>query len=144
MVTSTEVEAPRALVVDCSISLSWFLPDEQNDIAQRILARLSRLEVWVPFLWRLELANGLNLALRRGRIDAAYRKHTLESAELLPISVDLVLPSLTAIAELAEQHRLTAYDAAYLELALRRKLPLATLDAELAAAASAHGLLYSD
>lgn len=142
MATSTEAGPERALVVDCSICLAWFLPDEQSDLAQELLDRLGRLDFWVPPLWRLELANGINLALRKGRLDAQDRARYLESIERLPILLDPTVPTVTELAELAATHRLTTYDAAYLELALRRRMPLATLDVDLAAAAAERGVLF--
>jgi len=88
-------------------------------------------------LWRLEIANVLEMGVRRSRHDAGFRDATLSDLALLPIHLD---PDTNehawgATVHLAVQHRLTVYDAAYLELALRRGLPLATLDQELRAAA---------
>jgi predicted nucleic acid-binding protein len=93
---------------------------------------------WVPGLWRLEVANVLEMGTRRGRHDAAFRDSTLEDLSLLPIQTD---PETDRHAWgptklIAAQHSLTLYDAAYLELALRRELPLATLDSDLRTAAA--------
>ncbi len=96
----------------------------------------------VPSHWRLEIANVLEMSLRRGRNDVNFRDDTLADLALLPINLD---PETnrhvwSATARLAERYRLTVYDAAYLELAQRRGLPLATLDADLRIAAAAAGI----
>jgi predicted nucleic acid-binding protein len=97
---------------------------------------------WVPSLWSLEVANILETGIRRGRHDVAFRDSTLADLSLLPISTD---PETSNQAwnntlQLAHRHRLTLYDAAYLELAQRRGLPLATLDSDLRSAATAEGV----
>ncbi len=92
---------------------------------------------WVSSLWRLEIANVLEMGVRRHRHDSGFRDATLSDLVLLPIHLDANTNEHAwgATVRLAGQHRLTVYDAAYLELALRRGLPLATLDQELRAAA---------
>src|SRR5262249_16637454 len=94
---------------------------------------------WAPSLWRLEVANVLEMGVRRGRHDAAFRDATLNDLALLPINTDAETERQAwgATLRLAEHHRLTMYDAAYLELAMRCGLSLATLDNELRAAANA-------
>jgi predicted nucleic acid-binding protein len=98
---------------------------------------------WVPALWRLEVANVLEMGVRRNRHDAAFRDATLVDLEQLSIHVDPETDrhAWSATLRLAERHKLTLYDAAYLELAQRRGLPLATLDEDLRAAASAEGVI---
>lgn len=90
----------------------------------------------MPGLWRLEVANILEMGIRRGRHDAAFRDSTLADLALLPIHLDPETDQRAwrETAQLAERHKLTPYDAAYLDLALRRKLPLATLDRDLRSA----------
>jgi predicted nucleic acid-binding protein len=90
----------------------------------------------------LEIANVLEMGVRRGRHDAAFREVTLADLALLSIQVDPHTNDRAwgATIRLAERHRLTVYDAAYLELALRRGLPLATLDRELRVAATAENV----
>ena len=97
----------------------------------------------MPGLWKLEVANILEMGARRGRHDAAFRNSTLADLALLPISVDTETDRQAwgATLQLSERHGLTLYDAAYLELALRRGLPLASLDAELRRAAQAEGVV---
>ncbi len=96
----------------------------------------------MPALWRLEVGNSLTVALRRGRIDADFRRAALDDLSLLDITIDQSTDS-HAWGEtllLADRFRLTLYDAAYLELARPRVLPLATLDGSLCTAAAAVGV----
>lgn len=128
-----------SLVLDCSVALAWLLPDEHAEPAQQVLDRIVASRAWVPALWRLEVANSLQMAVRRGRIDARFRDASLADLALLNIQVD---PDTSGFAwtdtlQLADAHTLTVYDAAYLELALRLSLPLATRDAQLREAAAA-------
>jgi predicted nucleic acid-binding protein len=130
------------LVLDVSLSCAWCFADEANAEAWAILERLQTHQAHVPALWLWETANVLVQAERRGRISPAAIRTYLGLLEGLPISVDQ--PS-TASAwhdtlALARSHRLTSYDAAYLELALRRSLPLASRDQALQAAARAEGV----
>ena len=94
-------------------------------------------------MWKLEVANILEMGVRRGRHDAAFRDDTLADPALLPISVDPETDRWAwgATARLAERHRLTLYEAVYLEVAQRRGLPLATLDGKLRTAACAEGVI---
>jgi predicted nucleic acid-binding protein len=133
---------PGGVVVDCSVALAWFLLDETNALAERISARIDRLEIWVPPLWRYELTNGLDVARRRGRLAPESWREAIRAAEEAPVRVDPTVPGAVELAELAAAHGLTTYDAAYLELALRRRIPLATTDADLAAAATALRVLF--
>ncbi len=123
-----------SLVVDASISAAWFLPDEATTLTEAVLQATTQTEVWVPGLWLLEMGNLLLGAQRRKCIDDAKRLQLISAAEGLRLRVDREPVGLRTIDALAARYRLTAYDAAYLELALRRKLPLATLDAALLAA----------
>lgn len=129
--------APAGIVVDCSVALAWYLEDEKTEFTESVLDLLPVTETWVPALWRLEFANALLMARRRGRISEEWRASAIDQTGALPIGVDMHLVSLAQISDLAGRHELTTYDAAYLELALRRKLPLATLDADLVRAARA-------
>lgn len=96
----------------------------------------------VPAIWRLEVVNALLMMRRRGRIELDGVATALRALSELPIALDdETWPrAWTDVASLAAAHRLTAYDAAYLELATRRRLPLATLDSALRRAATAQGL----
>jgi predicted nucleic acid-binding protein len=137
-----------SLVLDSSVTLAWVYCDETSEALQHVFNLVSEHGAWVPALWRLEVANILEMGVRRGRNDAAFRNATLADLALLPISLDPETHQQAwgATAMLAARHQLTLYDAAYLELAQRRGLPLATLDRELRAAAGVEGipLLGSD
>ena len=127
-------------VVDCSITLPWFLEDERTKFTDQILNAIHEAEYWVPSIWRLEMVNGLLMAERRKRIDKGWRIESVDQAARLNVRVDPTQPSMTAVANLADRHRLTAYDAAYLELAMRQKFGLITQDHDLARAADLEGL----
>jgi predicted nucleic acid-binding protein len=127
-----------SLVLDSSATLAWIYSDERSEAVADVFDRLTAAGAWVPSLWRLEMANVLEMGVRRGLIDAAFRDATLADLEVLPIQTDPDTDknAWRSTLRLAERHRLTLYDAAYLELAQRRGLPLASLDRELRAAAS--------
>jgi predicted nucleic acid-binding protein len=127
------------LVLDSSVAMAWIYPDETTEAVRSVFDRIVQSSAWVPALWRLEVANVLEMGVRRGRHSASFRDATLSDLALLPIRIDLETHerAWNSTAKLAERHRLTIYDAAYLELALRRGLPLATLDRELRSAATA-------
>lgn len=123
-----------SLVLDSSAALAWIYSDETTEAIRHAFDLLTENGAWVPGLWRLEVANILEMGIRRGRHDAAFRDATLADLALLPISLDPETDRQAwgATAQLASRHRLTLYDAAYLELAQRRDLPLATLDRAIA------------
>ncbi len=131
-----------SLVLDCSITLAWLFAYERPVIATQILIQAGEAGAVVPSLWRLEVANGLQMAVRRKRIDAAFRDNAILRLGMLAITVDTETDhhAWAATLQLAERHNLTLYDAAYLELAQRRGLPLATLDRELGAAGNMMGI----
>lgn len=131
-----------SLVLDPSLALSWYFEDERTPTADALLDRVADQGATVPGMWRLEIANGLRTALRRKRIDTAFRDRAIAELARLPIMVDTDTDryAWTTILQLADQFGLTPYDAAYLELAQRRTLPLATLDEPLRTAAPALGV----
>ncbi len=128
------VYLPSALVLDCSVAIPWYLEGESTDFTDSLLHAVPKLEIWVPALWMLEFSNALFAAERRRRISASGREQIVEQASLLSINVDPHVMSLRQAYELSTQHNLTPYDAAYFELAQRRRLPLATLDKALVSA----------
>ena len=132
-----------SLVLDSSATLAWAYADETTAAIREVFERLGEGGAWVPSIWRLEVANVLEMGVRRGRYDAAFRDAMLADLALLPISLDAETDRQAwgATLRLAERHRLTLYDAAYLELAQRRGLPLATLDGDLRTAASAENVI---
>lgn len=131
------------LVFDCSAAIPWFLDDEANAWSESLLDALPRYSLHVPALWHLEFANVLLTAQRRKRVAAKDARGLLARASRLPLVTDGRVVPLVEIAELAESHGITTYDAAYLELAIRLKCPLATQDKALAKAAKRLGSLYA-
>jgi predicted nucleic acid-binding protein len=127
-----------SLVLDTSVALAWVYIQERSAAIAAVFDQITEAGAWVPSLWRLEVANVLEMGVRRGRNDATFRDATLADFELLPIQSDseTVEHAWQSTLRLAERHRLTVYDAAYLELAMRRGLPLATLDRDLRTAAA--------
>jgi predicted nucleic acid-binding protein len=129
-------------VLDGSVTLAWLFQDEQDPYADAIIARLPNLEMLVPRLWHLEVANVLLVGERRGRCSQADTTQWLAYLGGLPIVLDgeTETRAWSDTVSLARQHGLTAYDATYLELALREDLPIATLDAKLKGVAQALGV----
>lgn len=127
-----------SLVLDSSITLAWVYSDETTPAVRQVFDLLSRDGAWVPGLWRLEVANVLEMNVRRKRHNADFRDVTLADLAQLRIEIDSETDrhAWGATLSLATRHRLTLYDAAYLELALRRDVPLATLDEDLRRAAA--------
>ena len=131
-----------SIALDTSATIAWVYAGETSRPVRAVFDQVMESGAWVPGLWRLEIANVLEMGVRRGRHDAAFREVTLADLALLSIQVDPHTNDRAwgATIRLAERHRLTVYDAAYLELALRRGLPLATLDRELRVAANAENV----
>ena len=129
-------------VLDASVTLAWCFADEASTLADRVLDRLERDEALAPSIWPLEVANGLRTAERRGRLDLADLSHVRDLLTALPVQVESVPlhAALGEVTELARQLDLTAYDAAYLALAARRGLALATVDARLRRACAQAGV----
>lgn len=130
------------IVVDASITLAWCLPEEQTEEAASVCRVVREAGAVVPGLWPLEVANALVHMVRRGVVSAAFLRETLVDLAKLPIETDPESHERAwgEVSELALAQGLTVYDAAYLELAQRRRLPLATLDRELARAARTIGV----
>jgi predicted nucleic acid-binding protein len=126
-----------SLVLDSSATLAWIYGDETTDAIREVFDRVADAGAVVPALWRLEVANSLTVAVRLRRIDEEFRRLALADLAILDITIDQHTDSQawSETLHLADRFRLTLYDAAYLELAQRRKLPLATLDQELRVAA---------
>ncbi len=132
-------------VLDNSVAMLWLLPQSQPagiDYAEAVLDELGRQGAIVPGLWPLEAANVVAKAQSRGVVTAQQATSFVDLLGQLDIVVDAAtaVHALGRTLELARRHRLSAYDAAYLELALRQRCALATLDTALAAAADAAGV----
>ena len=130
------------MVVDSSVTLTWCFEDEQTAASLALLEQVVEHGAVAPTVWPLEVLNALVMAERRKRVDAAQRQRLTGFLRDLPIALDgeTAAQAWSATVQLAERHRLTVYDAAYLELAQRRGLPLASLDNGLRAAAEAVGV----
>ena len=126
------------LVLDGSITLSWFLPGESKDDNQAVRTLIEGgAGACVPCIWALEIANSLLVAERRGRISQGDSAAAWAALQKLPIETDVQTSqrARSEILALARQTRLSVYDAAYLELAMRLGVPLASLDEVLREAA---------
>lgn len=130
------------LIVDCSLAMSWCFADEASDFSAAIQDRLATETALVPAHWFLEVANVLAMAEKRERITAADSTEFVRLLGLLDIDVDgeAAGRAFDHLLPLCRSHGLTSNDAAYLDLALRRQLPLATLDEPLRAAGKALGV----
>jgi len=131
-----------AFVLDSSIALSWYFEDEASPAADLLLERLALEPAAVPPLWHLEVANVIALAERRGRVSATRSAEFITELETLTIAVDeeTAQHAFGRVLHLARTEGLTAYDAAYLELAMRLGVPLATKDRPLGDAARRVGV----
>ena len=129
-------------VIDASVTLSWILREENAFGVDQLFAQVAEEGAVVPGIWRLEVANALQVGIKRLRIDSAYRDAAIQKLALLPVDLDAEMNdhAWTRTLHLSGIHSLTMYDAAYLELALRRNASLATRDVELAAAAQNAGV----
>ena len=132
-----------SFVVDASVAFAWVLPSQASSEADTLLERIEAgASAIVPSLWFLEVANGLLAAQRRRLIGAGEREMALERLSVLAFTIDVedARSAFGRTSALAEQYGLSVYDAAYLELALRRELPLATRDGALRNAAERSGI----
>jgi predicted nucleic acid-binding protein len=133
----------KTFVLDCSIAMAWFFAAEATPACDKLLDRLNTdAQALVANHWPLEVGNALLMGERRKRCTPADTAHFLEILAALSIESDKETGSraCTASLSLARRHKLTLYDSAYLELAMRRNLPLATLDKDLRNAARKSGV----
>jgi predicted nucleic acid-binding protein len=135
-------DGTETLVIDCSLTMAWYFKDEATPYTNAVRASLATERAVVPALWPLEVTNVLLLGERRKRSNQTRATKWLRFLSALPIAVDGETPlrAFDHILNLARNLGLTTYDAAYLELAIRRGLPLATLDHDLEKAAQAVGV----
>jgi predicted nucleic acid-binding protein len=132
------------MVLHSSVALAWVYADETTSTILELFDEIRIHGAWVPGLWRWEIANVLHLNVRRGRHDAEFRDGAVATLAMLPLKVDAEADRqvwATAL-RLAERYGLTVYDSAYLEIAARRKIPLATLDRQLREAAVKEGVAF--
>jgi predicted nucleic acid-binding protein len=125
------------LVLDASMTIAWLFEDERTEAAHEVMTMVVTTGAVVPSLWRLEIANILRNAVRRGRCDEAFADRTLSRLGRFRINIDDETDrhAWGPTRKLSREQELTAYDAAYLELAIRKNLPLASCDHDLIAAA---------
>jgi predicted nucleic acid-binding protein len=125
------------VILDASVTLAWVFGDETSPAVRQVFESVAEHGAVVPNLWWLEVANSLTMAVRRKRVDRDFRDAALRDLAILDLTTDpqTATQAWSATLALADQHRLTVYDAVYLELAARRRLPLATLDQDLREAA---------
>jgi len=138
----TNPTGPERFVLEGSVTLAWLFQDEKDAYADAIIGKLPHLVMLVPRLWHLEVANVLLVGERRGRCTQADTTNWLTFLSGLPVAVDgsTEAAGWAHTINLARQHGLSEYDAAYLELALREGVPLASLDSKLKAAAKSAGV----
>lgn len=131
-----------SVVLDGSATLGWFYPDETTLALSELFDRVVARGAFVPELWKIEVASSLTVGIRRRRITLEDREEALADLDSLSITVDRHTGGHVwhETLALADKHRLTVYDATYLELALRLSLPLATLDEDLREAAQREGV----
>jgi predicted nucleic acid-binding protein len=124
-------------VVDNSIVMSWCFADESDNYADMVLGKLSEAIAVTPSIWPLEVGNVLLVAERKGRISESESNRFLSLLSDLPIEVDQESPNrmFKDVLPLARRFQLSSYDASYLDLAMRRDLPMASLDKGLLRAA---------
>ena len=130
------------VVVDASTALAWCFPDETSSFADSILVSLEGKTILVPAIWGLEIANAILVGERKKRLNQSEIRRFATLLKSLPLMQDLqpVSEYMSNVLPLAREYSLSAYDAAYLELSIRRGVPLATLDGKLQKAAKQAGV----
>jgi predicted nucleic acid-binding protein len=134
------VPAATPFVLDNSVLCGWVLAAQATPYSDEVARRLPLTDAHAPWLLQLEFTNVLRTACRRGSLTSARAREIVDQVGLLPIRIDPSPPTPAALLSLALRFQLTSYDAAYLELALRLQLPIATQDGDLAEAAWAAGV----
>ena len=129
-----------AFVADNSVVLAWFVNSQSTAYSEKILRRVAREQVHVPVVWSLEFCNALRQLERRRKLKSNTTTAILDAVDALGLQSDPSPPSQQRLLDLARQYDLSAYDASYLELAIRLSVKLATQDGSLAAAATKAGL----
>lgn len=120
----------KFFVLDCSVTMAWCFEDEKNDFSDKLLKSLNSSKAIVPAVWSLEVQNVLYVAERKKRISREQSTIFINFLNELPIEIDLTLSDFInkKILEISRKYSISAYDAAYLELALRKDIPFASLD----------------
>ena len=129
-------------VVDCSITMAWHFEDEKNSYADKVLGILGISEALAPAVWTLEVSNVLLVGEKRGRTTSAKSRRFVALIRSLPIRVVDHSPArvFDEVLDLARDQNLTSYDAAYLDLARRLEMPIASIDRRITGAAKRLGV----
>lgn len=134
------VDTKAQIVLDCSIVMAWCFEDEKTELTEKIFDKfqVDELTAFVPAIWSFEVANVLLVAQKKRRISPTKAREFQEALSMLSINIDIssIKKTSGSTFELAKEENLTIYDAAYLELAIRNNLPLASLDNDLKKAAN--------
>jgi len=132
-----------AFVLDCSVAINWFVEGTYEKAEMKgLVEQLRAGNVIVPALWHIEFSNALTMSERRGRITADELVSIVRIAKKWQITTEIDhIRALDEVLNLARTESLSAYDAAYLDLAMRLEIPLATLDKKLAKAAAKNGVV---
>lgn len=142
MALAKSATKPELFVLDCSIVFSWYFADESNSYADNVARSLKKRHAVVPGVWSLEVANTLVVGERKKRSTHAQASTFLLRLSHLPITIDdqTSQQAWRTTMDLARKCVLSSYDASYLELAVRKSIPIATLDQSLTAAADSLGV----
>ncbi len=132
----------KTFVLDCSVTMSWCFAGEANEYADKILELLKETKALVPSIWSLEVINVLHVSERKKRITVSQSNNFVNLINALPIEIDMSVEELPnrRILEISRKYSLSAYDAAYLELAIRKNIPLSSFDKILCTAAEKAGV----
>ncbi len=138
----TTAPKKQSFVLDCSLCITWCFTDEATTYTNAVLDSLASAEAWVPALWTAEVCNVLHQAHKKERASKAQITKFLGLLCALPIAVEPTVPltQMPHLVDLAGEYKLTAYDAVYLELAMRHGISIATLDKDLKTAARHAGV----
>lgn len=128
------------IVIDASVAVAWSFEDERRPPIDEILTLVGNHGGVAPAIWLVETANAIQIAMRRGRIGPAYRDQLLVQLKALPVDIEASTGEGVIAVAVSDRFDITVYDAAYLEVAIRGQLPLATLDKQLLAAARGAGV----
>ena len=131
---------PDALVLDCTVTVPWYLTDEASPLSEALFHALGRHTLVVPVLWRLEFVSAMRAAFKRGRIPPERHGAILSQAARLPLQQDALTLDVAEVGQGCAEFDLTPYDYVYLAVARHRRLPLATFDGALVRACRLAGV----
>lgn len=130
----------NGFVLDCSITVAWFFQDEADAYSNGVLDFLKKSVAYVPAFWQLEVANAFLMAEKKKRVSQANLVQAIAEIKLLPIEIAQDEPDAIGLINLARRYNLSIYDATYLDLAMQFRMPLASKDNGLNAAAKKCGI----